>query len=195
MEAETFLKLMQNHEKNEIWFSSLIRFFYQHGIGCNFTKDKALKMYLLAIKQDNVQTFNIIIAKYLLSLFYYKDIILVKRGSVNLTIVNPLKSKIIISRVESNTNKVKDNESREDLESRDLHTNNNNSENESKIIISQFENLDEPDTNKDNESREDLESQDLNMNNNSESESKIIISQFENLDESNTNKDDKSKRY
>jgi len=152
-------------------------------------------MYLLAIKQDNVQTFNIIIAKYLLSLFYYKDIILVKRGSVNLTIVNPLKSKIIISRVESNTNKVKDNESREDLESRDLHTNNNNSESESKFIISQFENLDEPDTNKDNESREDLESQDLNMNNNSESESKIIISQFENLDESNTNKDDKSKRY
>src|SRR6266498_1967504 len=152
-------------------------------------------MYLLAIKQDNVQTFNIIIAKYLLSLFYYKDIILVKRGSVNLTIVNPLKSKIIISRVESNTNKVKDNESREDLESRDLHTNNNNSENESKIIISQFENLDEPDTNKDNESREDLESQDLNMNNNSESKSKIIISQFENLDESNTNKGDKSKRY
>ncbi len=43
-----------------------------------------------------------------MSLFYYKDIILVKRGSIDLTIVNPLKSKIIISQFEnldeSNTN-------------------------------------------------------------------------------------------
>src|SRR6266498_3559566 len=75
MNAKIFLELIQNHE---IWFSGLIGFFYQHGIGCNVNKDKALEMYLLAIKHDKVQSINNIIAKYLLSLFYYKDIILVK---------------------------------------------------------------------------------------------------------------------
>src|SRR6266540_7554536 len=69
MNAETFLEIIQNHK---IWLSSLIGFFYQHGIGCNVDKDKALEMYLLAIKQDDkIQTINNTIAKYLLSLFYY----------------------------------------------------------------------------------------------------------------------------
>src|SRR6266498_4985031 len=88
--VETFLESIQDHR---IGFSSLIRFFYQHGIGCNVNKDKALEMYLLAIKQDKVQTINNTIAKYLLSLFYYKDIILVNKSSIN----NPLKNEIMIS--------------------------------------------------------------------------------------------------
>src|SRR6266540_1767472 len=73
MNAETFLESIQNHK---VLFSSLIGFFYQHGIGCNVNKDKALEMYLLTIKQDKVRTINNSIAKYLLSLLYYKDIIL-----------------------------------------------------------------------------------------------------------------------
>src|SRR3990170_6544757 len=88
MNSETFFESIQNHQ---IWFSSLIGFFYQHGIGCNVNKDKALEMYLLAIKQDRVQTINTTIAKYLLSLFYYKDIILVHKISIDLTINNRLK--------------------------------------------------------------------------------------------------------
>src|SRR5688572_27555201 len=87
MSAKTFLESIQNHQ---ILSSSLIGFFYQHGIGCNVDKDKALEMYLLAIKQDKVQTINNTIAKYLLSLFYYKDIILVDKISIDLTINNHL---------------------------------------------------------------------------------------------------------
>src|SRR5688572_18101367 len=65
MNAETFLESVQNYN---IRFSSLIGFFYQHGIGCDVDKDKALEMYLLAIKQDEVQKLiNSTVAKYFLS--------------------------------------------------------------------------------------------------------------------------------
>src|SRR5438046_2156903 len=77
--AETYLEFMQDHEG----ISSLVGFFYQHGIGCNVDKDKALKMYLSTIKRDEPQSINTLIAKYLLALFYYKDIILDKRISNN----------------------------------------------------------------------------------------------------------------
>src|SRR5688572_19218393 len=54
--AKTFLESIQDHQ---ISFSSLIGFFYQHGIGCNIDKDKALEMYLSAIEQDKEdQTVN-----------------------------------------------------------------------------------------------------------------------------------------
>ncbi|PKY18744.1 HCP-like protein [Rhizophagus irregularis] len=85
--SNEILKLMRNHEKNKIWFSSIIGFFYQYGIGCNMDKNKALELYLLNIKIeeekdyelfDILQNINFIIGKYLLSLFYYKDIILDK---------------------------------------------------------------------------------------------------------------------
>src|ERR1043165_6033364 len=46
--SKTTLKLMENHEEIEIWFSSLIGFFYDHGIGdANIIdKDKSLALYL-----------------------------------------------------------------------------------------------------------------------------------------------------
>src|SRR3954454_1980375 len=102
------LELMQ---KNEFWFSSIIGFFYQHGIGCDANKDKSLKLYLLAVNNDHEgssnQKFinlhllesnnefdivknNIMIGKYLLSLFYYKDIIL--ENKLNDFIIKYLKS-------------------------------------------------------------------------------------------------------
>ena len=83
--SEMILKLMENHEENENWFSSLIGFFYEHGISDtdNIDKNKSLKLYLLSINEKEFvsvyQILNIIIAKYLLSLYYYKDIILYKR--------------------------------------------------------------------------------------------------------------------
>ncbi len=117
MNAKIFLELIQNHE---IWFSSLIGFFYQHGIGCNVNKDKALEMYLLAIKHDKVQIINNIIAKYLLSLYYYKDIILVNKISIG----KPLRNRILISQfVNPNESRIKDNERKE------LQDDSNNSEN------------------------------------------------------------------
>src|ERR1041385_3560866 len=42
----TILKLMQ---KNESLFSSIIGFFYQHGIGCGIDENKSLKLYQLAV--------------------------------------------------------------------------------------------------------------------------------------------------
>ncbi|CAB4393357.1 unnamed protein product [Rhizophagus irregularis] len=98
------LKLMEEHEENENWFSSLIGFFYEYGINNNndnnnnddddiiIDKNKSLKLYLLSInnyKNDEnkkltslYQLLNIIISKYLLSHYYYKDIILNKRNLI-----------------------------------------------------------------------------------------------------------------
>src|ERR1043166_4628155 len=83
--SEMILKLMENHEENENWFSSLIGFFYEHGISGTdiIDKNRSLKLYLLSINEKELvsvyQILNIVIAKYLLSLYYYKDIILDKR--------------------------------------------------------------------------------------------------------------------
>ena len=38
--SKTVLKLMENHEENENWFSSLIGFFYEHGISDDNIIDK-----------------------------------------------------------------------------------------------------------------------------------------------------------
>ena len=88
-------KIVTDNE-NKIWFSSIIGFFYQVGINCNVDKSKALEFYLLAVNNDEkeflnqnftqlhligennnefdvLQSINIIIGKYLLSLFYYKE--------------------------------------------------------------------------------------------------------------------------
>ena len=79
---------MENHEENENWFSSLIGFFYEHGICGSDTidKNKSLELYLLSINKEELvsvyQIINTIIAKYLLSLYYYKDIILNKRDLI-----------------------------------------------------------------------------------------------------------------
>ena len=87
---------MENHEQSEFWFSGIIGFFYQFGVSCDINKNKALELYILAVnngkkefsdqnfkendKQFSVlQNNNIIIGKYLLSLFYYKDIIVYER--------------------------------------------------------------------------------------------------------------------
>ncbi|CAB4481157.1 unnamed protein product [Rhizophagus irregularis] len=101
-DTKTILELMQNHEKCELWFSGILGFFYQCGIGCDHVdKTKALELYSLAVSNketlyqkfttnlhlleenneeccDTLQIFNFIIGKYLLSLLYYKDIILDK---------------------------------------------------------------------------------------------------------------------
>ena len=33
--TKKFFELMKSHELSEIWFSSIVGFFYQHGIGCS----------------------------------------------------------------------------------------------------------------------------------------------------------------
>src|ERR1043165_143998 len=44
-DTKLILILMKNHHQTEFLFSSIIGFFYQHGIGCDIHSDKALKLY------------------------------------------------------------------------------------------------------------------------------------------------------
>ncbi|CAB4472937.1 unnamed protein product [Rhizophagus irregularis] len=95
-DTEIILNLMENHEESENWFSSLIGFFYEHDIGFDDTKfidkNESLKLYLLSIKKDEINSMyhllNIIIAKYLLSFYYYKDIILDKKNTITKRLEN-----------------------------------------------------------------------------------------------------------
>ncbi|RIA92894.1 hypothetical protein C1645_820087 [Glomus cerebriforme] len=98
---KNILELMKNHKQSKFWFTSLIGFFYQHGMGCDLDKEKAVELYRLAINNeieknslnenffkqlhsnekdrvtfDSLRNENIITGKCLLSLFYYKDIII-----------------------------------------------------------------------------------------------------------------------
>src|ERR1044072_6858947 len=115
---ELILGLMQNHKQTKLWFSSIIGFFYQHGVGCDPDKDKALKLYLLIINNDEkeflikeendiLQSINIIIGKYLLSLFYYKDIILGKRKLINDSAVTKHSTKTILQKLQNQLLKYK----------------------------------------------------------------------------------------
>ncbi|CAB4393363.1 unnamed protein product [Rhizophagus irregularis] len=97
-DLKKILKLMEDHEEKENWFSSLIGFFYEYGINNDdddddnddddiiIDKNKSFKLYLLSINnyendKNNkklisiYQLLNIIISKYLLSFYYYKDIL------------------------------------------------------------------------------------------------------------------------
>ena len=56
--TETILKLMQNHKQTKFWFSSIIGFFYQLGIGCDVDKNKALGLYLLSVNNEEKEFLN-----------------------------------------------------------------------------------------------------------------------------------------
>ena len=106
-DVESIFELMQNHEQAKLWFSSAIGFFYQLGISCDVDRNKALELYLLVVGNnekeflnrnfthlylleenhnefDMLRSINIVIGKYLLSSFYYKDIILTRKFEVYL---------------------------------------------------------------------------------------------------------------
>src|SRR5436190_9625895 len=92
-DTKLILRLMKNHHQTEFLFSSIIGFFYQHGIGCDIHRNNALKLYEKSLKNESFDNLNllegnekfdmlqginvnIMIGKYLMSLFCYKDIIL-----------------------------------------------------------------------------------------------------------------------
>src|SRR4051794_25601424 len=52
LDKETIFELMKNHKEKVFWFSSMIGFFYQCGIGCDVDKNKALEFYLLAVNNN-----------------------------------------------------------------------------------------------------------------------------------------------
>src|ERR1051325_9147300 len=57
-DVELIFKLMQSHEQTDFWFSSIIGFFYQFGLGCDVDKNKALELYLLTVNNDDNEFLN-----------------------------------------------------------------------------------------------------------------------------------------
>ena len=51
-ERQSIFELMKNHHQTRFWFSSIIGFFYQFGIGCDLDRMKAMEFYLLAINNE-----------------------------------------------------------------------------------------------------------------------------------------------
>src|SRR3954451_13686098 len=51
-DTKDILQVMQNHKESNNWFTSIMGFFYQHGIGCIMDRNISLKFYLLAINNE-----------------------------------------------------------------------------------------------------------------------------------------------
>ncbi|CAG8472558.1 1009_t:CDS:2 [Funneliformis mosseae] len=85
---EVLLKFYQDNHLE--YFSSLLGFFYQYGIGHKVNNKKALELYKITTKQDNLgkniynhlQNINKSVGEYLLALYYYKDIIVDRQKSL-----------------------------------------------------------------------------------------------------------------
>src|ERR1044072_8722603 len=59
IKLQRIIELMEHHQRNESWFSGLIGFFHQHGIGgCVMNQSKALESYVLAVKNENEEDSN-----------------------------------------------------------------------------------------------------------------------------------------
>ncbi|RIA85206.1 hypothetical protein C1645_858079 [Glomus cerebriforme] len=96
------LEIMTSCSQNIFYHSSLIGYFYQHGIGCEVDEIKAFKIYSDAINAINnnqksetitfcnndIKKLNEIILQYFYSLFFYKDIMSDKRNIYKLHIKN-----------------------------------------------------------------------------------------------------------
>ncbi|GBB86631.1 hypothetical protein RclHR1_01300016 [Rhizophagus clarus] len=100
---------MTNNSQYVFYYSSLIGYFYQHGIGCEIDEDKALEIFSNAVNNnrkakssnlsfdqkneiitccndDDIKKLNEIILQYFYSLFLYEDIILCRKASYKLHI-------------------------------------------------------------------------------------------------------------
>ena len=52
------LEIMTNNSQNIVHFSSLIGFFYQHGIGCKADEIKAFEIFSNAVKNNQKAVLN-----------------------------------------------------------------------------------------------------------------------------------------
>jgi TPR repeat protein len=103
LDPNNVLEIMTSTSQNILYYSSLIGFFYQHGIGCEIDKVKALEIYFNTIKNnqtailnqftfdeknetiffcnDDIKELNGMITQYFHSLFLYEDIMLDKKSN------------------------------------------------------------------------------------------------------------------
>ncbi|RIA80425.1 hypothetical protein C1645_838719 [Glomus cerebriforme] len=105
---------MTSNSQNIFYYSSLIGYFYQYGIGCLINKTKAFEIFSNFIKDnqkvesnqftldqknetnnfcndDDIRKLNKIVLQYFYSLFLYKDIILYRKENYKLHIKNAKK--------------------------------------------------------------------------------------------------------
>jgi len=110
---------MTSNSQNISCYSSLIGFFYQHGIGCEIDKIKAFEIFSNAVKNNNhkiksnlfsfnqkndditfynddIKKLNEIIIKYFYSLFLYKDVILYRKDNYQLYIKDAEKGDVVL---------------------------------------------------------------------------------------------------
>ncbi|RIA85203.1 hypothetical protein C1645_808392 [Glomus cerebriforme] len=110
LDPKNVLEIMTSCSQNIFYHSSLIGYFYQHGIGCEVNEIKAFEIFSNAIKSiqktelnqlsfdqynetlsfcnDDIKKLNNIVLQYFYSLFLYKDIILHRRNIYKLHIKN-----------------------------------------------------------------------------------------------------------
>jgi TPR repeat protein len=107
LDPKDLLDIMTSNSHNIFCYSSLIGFFYQHGIGCEIDKTKASEVFFNTIKDnsnqfsldqinegitfydyDDVKKLNNIISRYFYSLFLYKDVIVHRKNNYKLNIRN-----------------------------------------------------------------------------------------------------------
>ena len=104
LDPKNVLEIMTKSSQNINCYSSLIGFFYQHGIGCRVNRAKAFEIYSNAINNeeinkhtsdrknevafcnDNIKRLNAILLQYFYSLFLYKDIIIYRKDNYKLHI-------------------------------------------------------------------------------------------------------------
>ncbi|RIA81846.1 hypothetical protein C1645_836294 [Glomus cerebriforme] len=110
IDPKNLLEIMTCNSQNIFCYSSLIGYFYQHGIGCEANEIKAFEVFSNAIKsnqkiesnqfsfiqendtiifcKDIIKKLNEIILQYFYSLFLYEDIILYRKDNYKLHIKN-----------------------------------------------------------------------------------------------------------
>ncbi|CAB4391866.1 unnamed protein product [Rhizophagus irregularis] len=110
LDPKNVLEIMTSNSQNIFYYSSLIGFFYQNGIGCEVDEIKAFEIFSNSVKNnqkallnhftfdqknesisfcnDDIKELNEIITQYFYSLFLYKDIILNRRNNYKFYIKN-----------------------------------------------------------------------------------------------------------
>src|SRR3954454_11932166 len=106
LDPKNVFNIMTSSPQNICCYSSLIGFFYQHGIGCEVDKIKAFETFSNAVNNnqnvesthfsfdeaittfcnDDIKKLNEITLQYFYSIFLYKDIILYRKNNYKLHI-------------------------------------------------------------------------------------------------------------
>ncbi|GBC03074.1 hypothetical protein RclHR1_04980019 [Rhizophagus clarus] len=101
LDPKDVFNIMTLNSQNIFYYSSLIGFFYQYGIGCEIDKIKASDIFFNTVKNNSnqvslitscddydIKELNNIISRYFYSIFLYKDVIVHRKNNYKLHIRN-----------------------------------------------------------------------------------------------------------